>query len=546
MVSRTSKHDGILAGIDCGTGELKTIDDVVSGKACNCFCPHCETPLIAKKGQWMTHHFAHESLPDNLRSCQETALHEAAKIVAAKLIDELHIPERKQPFYSTERFITRSGFVTSHADSVTTKARAVERLSGMVEPIIPDVSPYRPDAKLETLVGDIFIEIHVTNPVAQPKAQALRAADLAVLEIDFSKVPRSGLSLDKLKQAVASDAPRAWVSQGLQKHADKAREQVDLDIREVEQERHQELFRRLRETPMGHLRSPVAVSGLQHLFSDRGVSMAGEIPFTNLREEKGFWLADLPGVSGVLVTSMADETLINRLFAWYQMTKGRDLTVLSIGSSPILYSSNLQTIESIVANILKSRPALPDKISSLRIVEKYRAYHSTLRLSSPLTPRMIDAMGSKAYVAEYIPNDYLRDLILSGFVDIVVNLSPEGWEVFSSPDIARRIDSIKPSGGLREHILYHVAYRDACLVRFVPSPSERLKGDVFDLLEIQDDELYLRDSLLGPIRVYYSREDYWKKGGLLIMPDPMRKGAYHLEPSKGFLTDLKKVESANL
>ena len=29
------------------------------GDACGCYCPHCQTPLAAKKGKVKVHHFAH-------------------------------------------------------------------------------------------------------------------------------------------------------------------------------------------------------------------------------------------------------------------------------------------------------------------------------------------------------------------------------------------------------------------------------------------------------------------------------------------------------
>lgn len=40
-------------------GELLHISEGARGDACNCFCPHCQTPLAAKKGKVKVHHFAH-------------------------------------------------------------------------------------------------------------------------------------------------------------------------------------------------------------------------------------------------------------------------------------------------------------------------------------------------------------------------------------------------------------------------------------------------------------------------------------------------------
>ena len=40
-------------------GETVCVSDVPRGKTCNCFCPYCDAPLIARKGQYRKPHFAH-------------------------------------------------------------------------------------------------------------------------------------------------------------------------------------------------------------------------------------------------------------------------------------------------------------------------------------------------------------------------------------------------------------------------------------------------------------------------------------------------------
>ena len=59
-------------------GKLVHISEVEKGKNCNCICPSCRKPLIAKKGKKKAHHFCH---PQN-ETCEyayETALHMLAK-----------------------------------------------------------------------------------------------------------------------------------------------------------------------------------------------------------------------------------------------------------------------------------------------------------------------------------------------------------------------------------------------------------------------------------------------------------------------------------
>ena len=43
-------------------GHLVSVDDVKTGQGCNCICPSCKEPLVAKnKGMVRIHHFAHQS-----------------------------------------------------------------------------------------------------------------------------------------------------------------------------------------------------------------------------------------------------------------------------------------------------------------------------------------------------------------------------------------------------------------------------------------------------------------------------------------------------
>lgn len=48
-------------GIDTKTGELLDVSEVKRGKACNCVCPSCKTPLEARQGEKNEWHFAHSS-----------------------------------------------------------------------------------------------------------------------------------------------------------------------------------------------------------------------------------------------------------------------------------------------------------------------------------------------------------------------------------------------------------------------------------------------------------------------------------------------------
>ena len=59
--------------------EIKHIDEVENGLKCNCVCPQCNGPLIARnRGEIKRSHFAHTT-DTFCAGAEETALHLAAK-----------------------------------------------------------------------------------------------------------------------------------------------------------------------------------------------------------------------------------------------------------------------------------------------------------------------------------------------------------------------------------------------------------------------------------------------------------------------------------
>jgi hypothetical protein len=73
-------------------GKLVNIEQAESGIKCNCICPACKKPLVAKKGKEREHHFAHSS-GNNCEHAYETMLHYLAK------------EKFQEAFYKNEEFI---------------------------------------------------------------------------------------------------------------------------------------------------------------------------------------------------------------------------------------------------------------------------------------------------------------------------------------------------------------------------------------------------------------------------------------------------------
>lgn len=66
------------------TNQVEHIRDVKNGTDCNCICPLCKEPLLAKQGAIKDWHFAHISKVECIGS-EETALHMRAKEILTSL-----------------------------------------------------------------------------------------------------------------------------------------------------------------------------------------------------------------------------------------------------------------------------------------------------------------------------------------------------------------------------------------------------------------------------------------------------------------------------
>lgn len=58
-----SEYDRVPFGLlidNNGVKKFVAVDEVCSGLACGCICPSCDIPLVAKKGEIYTWHFAHK------------------------------------------------------------------------------------------------------------------------------------------------------------------------------------------------------------------------------------------------------------------------------------------------------------------------------------------------------------------------------------------------------------------------------------------------------------------------------------------------------
>jgi hypothetical protein len=141
-------------------GELVSINNVESGLKCNCICPQCKEPLIARKGSKREHHFAHTSNT----SCSggvETALHLLAKNLLFT-------------------------YKTIYVPNVDKNGKGTKQTYSAAELECRDYPSFIPDVVLKNENGALGVEILVTHAVDKEKEKKIVDAQLSTLEIDLS------------------------------------------------------------------------------------------------------------------------------------------------------------------------------------------------------------------------------------------------------------------------------------------------------------------------------------------------------------------------
>jgi hypothetical protein len=152
--------------------ELLYIAEVQRGRNCDCVCPACREPLIARKGTSVRHHFAH----DKGATCEhgvQTALHMAAKNILATE-GHIHLPAFDIAFSSPKA-----------AWRVPSQRIVFDRvqLEKRVGTIVPDLFVY---------VGQqpLMIEIAVTHRINADKEAKIKQMGISTIEIDISDLSR--------------------------------------------------------------------------------------------------------------------------------------------------------------------------------------------------------------------------------------------------------------------------------------------------------------------------------------------------------------------
>lgn len=175
-------------------GEITHISKVERGLKCGCNCPACGEKLVARKGQRVMHHFAHQTTKD----CEygyESSLHLAAKEIlfqAKKMV----IP----PVYVHFPNSYKEKVLLCDAKEVTIdRVELEQRFSN----VVPDVVVYIGTKRL-------FIEVFVTHYIDEEKLDKLKTADISTIEIDLSKTDHSITTEELTALLIENNEAKYW------------------------------------------------------------------------------------------------------------------------------------------------------------------------------------------------------------------------------------------------------------------------------------------------------------------------------------------------
>lgn len=188
---------------------IDDLSETERGINCNCTCPKCGRPMLAKMGCHRQHHFSHA---DEV-SCQgsyESALHLLAKEVLGEG-SKIKLPP-VIPEYSDEGgvFVLNDVVIghSKNSNSITIKPVSIIK-EASIGAIRPDVMI---SYKRKETTRNLIVEILVTHAVDDQKAEEIRKLGVSAIEIDFSRYSDIFLSKNDIKDIIEKEVEnKHWI-----------------------------------------------------------------------------------------------------------------------------------------------------------------------------------------------------------------------------------------------------------------------------------------------------------------------------------------------
>ena len=221
-------HRLLQYGLSKQTGKLVSVDDVLRGLKCECICPDCKTPLIARQGITKQWHFAHANNAECV-GARMTALH----LWAQQIIQE----EKQVMLPSFNGRATNSSNSLIKFDEVFLEKRIPINDSYIQADCIGRIT------KNEE-VHDLLIEILVTHEVDEQKKEDIKALNMSCIEIDLSDLIDTDYTRESIRNRLLNKhKDRVWLNCPKLKEKDR-KEQLKKE--EEQQEQREETYERRR------------------------------------------------------------------------------------------------------------------------------------------------------------------------------------------------------------------------------------------------------------------------------------------------------------
>lgn len=198
MSRKKQSEHGIRFALHQPTKKMVSATDVDRGRACDCICVACHSPLVARKGEIRIAHFAHDRDTD-CPSAAEAAIHWMAKQIIAEK-GHIFVPHR-----SKTKYVFGKRRVWEDTLSVVVQAEGLTKIENCeVEKTIFGSShgslTRRPDLIAQMNGNPLAIEICNTHAVDLQKEQWLKHHGYSVLEINVSDL--ASIQPDAFKKAL--------------------------------------------------------------------------------------------------------------------------------------------------------------------------------------------------------------------------------------------------------------------------------------------------------------------------------------------------------
>ena len=191
-------HEEMLTyGLKKGTErEMLHIDSVANGLSCDCECPHCHHPLIARNGgKKKEHHFAHASGADCGKG-RMTALHLLAQNILAQRKIILLPPYDKT-------YVHKKAQTKDFANVILEDYSKVEDVA-----LRPDCNCIPKDSAVQTL----WVEIYCRHKVEEQKRQEIIRRGQYCIEVDFRDILNKVYTEEDIIKRFESDsAHKEWI-----------------------------------------------------------------------------------------------------------------------------------------------------------------------------------------------------------------------------------------------------------------------------------------------------------------------------------------------